>query len=111
MNATLSRTIKQPSNTAYVNRHIYFRRSGDKRLYLALMIGILVGTYSSIFVAASLMYDTSPARLKQALPNNMKNILITMKKESQRLSFFVVARTIFTLSLVPVSITFQDPER
>ena len=69
MNATLSRTINTSLTTLLTVIAIFiFGGAVIRGFIFALMIGILVGTYSSIFVAASLMYDTTPARVKQALP-------------------------------------------
>lgn len=69
MNATLSRTINTSLTTLLTVIAIFiFGGAVIRGFIFALMIGILVGTYSSIFVAASLMYDTTPARIKQALP-------------------------------------------
>ncbi len=60
MNATLSRTINTSLTTFLTVVAIFiFGGAVIRGFVFALMIGIAVGTYSSIFIASMLMYDTS----------------------------------------------------
>ncbi len=60
MNATLSRTINTSLTTFLTVVAIFvFGGAVIRGFVFALMIGIAVGTYSSIFVASMLMYDTT----------------------------------------------------
>ena len=60
MNATLSRTINTSLTTLLTVTAIFiFGGAVIRGFVFALMIGIFVGTYSSIFIASMLMYDTS----------------------------------------------------
>ncbi|HUX96620.1 MAG TPA: protein translocase subunit SecDF [Bacteroidales bacterium] len=60
MNATLSRTINTSLTTFLTVVSIFiFGGAVIRGFVFALMIGIAVGTYSSIFVASMLMYDTT----------------------------------------------------
>jgi len=68
MNATLSRTINTSLTTMLTIVAIFiFGGAVIRGFVFALMIGIGVGTYSSIFVASMLMYDTTP-RKEKAIP-------------------------------------------
>jgi len=61
MNATLSRTVNTSLTTLLTVIAIFiFGGEVIRGFIFALMLGIFFGTYSSIFVAAALMYDTSP---------------------------------------------------
>jgi SecD/SecF fusion protein len=61
MNSTLSRTINTSLTTLLTVIAIFiFGGPVIRGFVFALMIGIMVGTYSSIFIASMLMYDTSP---------------------------------------------------
>jgi SecD/SecF fusion protein len=60
MNATLSRTINTSLTTLLTVTAIFiFGGAVIRGFVFALMIGIAVGTYSSIFIASMLMYDTT----------------------------------------------------
>ncbi len=60
MNATLSRTINTSLTTLLTVVAIFmFGGAVIRGFIFALMIGIAVGTYSSVFVATALVYDTS----------------------------------------------------
>jgi SecD/SecF fusion protein len=60
MNATLSRTINTSLTTLLTVVAIFiFGGAVIRGFIFALMIGIGVGTYSSVFIATMLMYDTS----------------------------------------------------
>ncbi|MFY9242902.1 MAG: protein translocase subunit SecDF [Polaribacter sp.] len=60
INKTLGRTINTSLTTLLVMLAIFFF-GGDsiKGFMFALIIGVIVGTYSSIFVATPIMYDTT----------------------------------------------------
>ncbi|MGB4292072.1 MAG: protein translocase subunit SecDF, partial [Bacteroidales bacterium] len=68
INSTLSRTINTSLTTLLTIIAIFiFGGAVIRGFIFALMVGIFVGTYSSIFMAASLMYDTSK-KMKTAQP-------------------------------------------
>lgn len=68
MNATLSRTINTSLTTMLTVIAIFiFGGAVIRGFVFALMIGIAVGTYSSIFIASMLMYDTTP-KLAESQP-------------------------------------------
>ena len=59
MNSTLSRTINTSATTLFVLIVIFlFGGEVIRGFAFALMIGITVGTYSSVFIASPLVYDT-----------------------------------------------------
>ena len=61
LNQTLSRTLNTSFTTLIVVAIIFvFGGEVIRGFMFALLVGITVGTYSSIFVAAPLMYDTLP---------------------------------------------------
>ena len=60
VNDTLSRTVNTGITTILVLAMMFFFGGATIRGFLfAMIIGVIVGTYSSIFVAAPLVYDTS----------------------------------------------------
>jgi SecD/SecF fusion protein len=60
MNDTLSRTLNTGVTSILVLIAMFFFGGATIRGFLfAMIIGIVVGTYSSIFIASSLVYDTS----------------------------------------------------
>ncbi len=60
MNDTLSRTLNTGVTSILVLIAMFFLGGATIRGFLfAMIIGIIVGTYSSIFVASSIVYDTS----------------------------------------------------
>jgi SecD/SecF fusion protein len=60
MNDTLSRTMNTGMTSILVLIVMFFFGGETIRGFLfALIIGIIVGTYSSIFIASSLVYDTT----------------------------------------------------
>lgn len=60
MNATLSRTVNTSLTTLLTVIAIFiFGGAVIRGFVFALMIGVAVGTYSSIFIASMLMYDTT----------------------------------------------------
>ena len=63
LNSTLSRTINT-SLTTFVVLLIIFIFGGEviRGFMFALMVGVIVGTYSSLFVASPIMLDTITAK-------------------------------------------------
>jgi SecD/SecF fusion protein len=60
MNDTLSRTMNTGMTSIFVLIAMFFLGGATIRGFLfAMIVGIIVGTYSSIFVASSIVYDTS----------------------------------------------------
>ena len=58
MNSTLSRTINTSVTTFCVLLIIFiFGAESIKGFMFALMVGVIVGTYSSLFVASPIMMD------------------------------------------------------
>lgn len=69
INSTLSRTINTSLTTLLTVIAIFiFGGAVIRGFIFALMIGIFIGTYSSVFVASTLLYDTSTAKQKQTHP-------------------------------------------
>ncbi|MGJ8667417.1 MAG: protein translocase subunit SecDF [Patiriisocius sp.] len=59
LNSTLSRTLNTSLTTLIVLMCIFFIGAESIRgLIFALMVGVVVGTYSSLFIATPVMYDT-----------------------------------------------------
>lgn len=60
MNDTLSRTLNTGMTSILVLIVMFFFGGATIRGFLfAMLIGIIIGTYSSIFVASSIVYDTT----------------------------------------------------
>jgi SecD/SecF fusion protein len=57
MNATLSRTINTSLTTFFVILSIFLFAETIRGFMFALLVGIVVGTYSSLFIATPVMYD------------------------------------------------------
>ncbi|MEC8852865.1 MAG: hypothetical protein VYD33_00330, partial [Bacteroidota bacterium] len=59
LNSTLSRTINTSMTTFFV-LFVIFIFGGEviRGFMFALMVGVVVGTYSSLFVASPIMMDT-----------------------------------------------------
>ncbi len=66
LNSTLSRTVNTSLTTFFV-LFIIFLFGGEviRGFMFALMIGVIVGTYSSLFIATPLMMDTSRKQLAE----------------------------------------------
>ena len=65
LNSTLSRTINTSLSTFLVLLTIFmFGGESIKGFSFALMIGVLVGTYSSLFIATPLVVDFSKKNIK-----------------------------------------------
>jgi len=63
INATLSRTVNTSLTTLLTVSAIFvFGGAVIRGFVFALLLGVAVGTYSSIFIATMLMYDTSPKK-------------------------------------------------
>ena len=59
LNSTLSRTLNTSLTTLLVLFAIFiFGGESIRGFMFALIIGVLVGTYSSVFIATPVMYDT-----------------------------------------------------
>jgi len=59
LNSTLSRTLNTSLTTLIVLLCIFFIGAESIRgLIFALIVGVLVGTYSSLFIATPVMFDT-----------------------------------------------------
>jgi SecD/SecF fusion protein len=60
LNATLSRTFNTSFTTIVVLLVIFFLGGEVLRGFIfAILFGIIVGTYSSLFIASPLVYDSS----------------------------------------------------
>jgi SecD/SecF fusion protein len=60
LNSTLSRTINTSLTTLVVLFAIFiFGGEAIRGFMFALIVGVLVGTYSSLFIATPVMFDTS----------------------------------------------------
>ena len=60
LNSTLSRTINTSLTTFFV-LFVIFLFGGEivRGFMFAIMIGVVVGTYSSLFIASPIMFDTT----------------------------------------------------
>ena len=59
LNSTLSRTLNTSLTTLIVLTAIFiFGGESIRGFMFALIVGVLIGTYSSVFVATPVMYDT-----------------------------------------------------
>ena len=63
LNSTLSRTLNTSLTTLLVLIAIYFWRESIRGFMFALIIGVVVGTYSSVFIATPVMFDTQNKRV------------------------------------------------
>jgi len=60
LSSTLGRTVNTSLTTLIVLLAIFlFGGDSIKGFMFALIIGVIVGTYSSLFIASPIMYDTS----------------------------------------------------
>jgi SecD/SecF fusion protein len=60
VNSTLSRTLNTSLTTLVVLLAMFFLGADSLRGFLfALIVGVVVGTYSSVFIATPIMYDTA----------------------------------------------------
>lgn len=59
LNSTLSRTLNTSLTTLLVLLSIFiFGGESIRGFMFALIVGVIVGTYSSVFIATPVMYDT-----------------------------------------------------
>ncbi|MCH7524963.1 MAG: protein translocase subunit SecD [Bacteroidetes bacterium] len=59
LNSTISRTLNTSLTTLVVLSTMFFLGADSLRgLLFALIVGVVVGTYSSVFIATPIMYDT-----------------------------------------------------
>jgi SecD/SecF fusion protein len=59
LNSTLSRTLNTSLTTLIVLLAIFiFGGESIRGFMFALIVGVIVGTYSSVFIATPVMYDT-----------------------------------------------------
>jgi SecD/SecF fusion protein len=74
LNSTLSRTLNTSVTTLVVLLAMFiFGADSLRGLLFALIIGVLVGTYSSLFIATPIMYDTAKkGDAAEALKNKVK---------------------------------------
>jgi SecD/SecF fusion protein len=60
LNATISRTLNTSLTTLVVLLAMFiFGADSLRGLLFALIVGVVVGTYSSLFIATPIMYDTA----------------------------------------------------
>ena len=69
VNSTLSRTINTSLTTFFVILSIFVFAETIRGFMFALLVGIVVGTYSSLFIASPIMYDIEHRR-KDGLAKN-----------------------------------------
>ena len=66
LNNTLSRTLNTSLTTLIVLLAIFFFGGESIRGFMfALIVGVIVGTYSSVFIATPVMYDTQKKSIDQ----------------------------------------------
>ena len=66
LNSTLSRTLNTSFTTLVVLSAIFlFGGESIQGFMFALIIGVIVGTYSSVFIATPVMYETLKKSLKK----------------------------------------------
>jgi SecD/SecF fusion protein len=66
LNSTLSRTLNTSFTTLVVLLAIFlFGGESIQGFMFALIIGVIVGTYSSVFIATPVMYETLKKSLKK----------------------------------------------
>jgi SecD/SecF fusion protein len=64
LNSTLSRTLNTSLTTLIVLLAIFiFGGESIRGFMFALIIGVIVGTYSSVFIATPVMYDTQKKKV------------------------------------------------
>lgn len=66
LSTTLSRTLNTSATTLFVLTTIFIFGGESLRGFMfAMLVGVIVGTYSSIFVATPIVYDTLKAKNKE----------------------------------------------
>ena len=64
LNSTLSRTLNTSLTTLIVLLAIFiFGGESIRGFMFALIVGVIVGTYSSVFIATPVMFDTQKTKL------------------------------------------------
>ncbi len=80
INSTLTRTLNTSLTTFFVIFVIFlFGGAVIKGFVFALLVGVVVGTYSSIFVASNLTYDT----IRKNLTKEEKEIKVVEQKQKE----------------------------
>ena len=76
INSTISRTLNTSLTTLVVLLAMFlFGADSLKDLLFALIVGVIVGTYSSVFIATPIMYDTAKkGNATEALKNKVKEV-------------------------------------
>ena len=75
LNSTISRTVNTSLTTLIVLLAIFiFGGESIRGFMFALIIGVLVGTYSSLFIATPLMYDTAKKKSDELLAKKEEEI-------------------------------------
>ncbi|MBU2930224.1 protein translocase subunit SecDF [Winogradskyella psychrotolerans] len=76
INSTVSRTLNTSLTTLVVLLAMFlFGADSLKDLLFALIVGVIVGTYSSVFIATPIMYDTAKkGGATEALKNKVKEV-------------------------------------
>lgn len=68
LNSTLGRTLNTAMTTLVVLLAIFvFGGESLRGFMFAMIIGIVAGTYSSLFIASPIMYDTLEKKLKESM--------------------------------------------
>lgn len=80
INSTISRTLNTSLTTLVVLLAMFlFGADSLKDLLFALILGVIVGTYSSVFIATPIMYDTAK---KGNATDALKNKVIEVEEEA-----------------------------
>ena len=86
LNSTLSRTLNTSLTTLIVLLAIFiFGGESIRGFMFALIVGVIVGTYSSVFIATPIMFDTQKKRKRIKGSKELSLFLIV----SQHLLFIV----------------------
>jgi SecD/SecF fusion protein len=77
LNSTLSRTVNTSLTTIFVLLIIFlFGGESIRGFMFAMLIGIVVGTYSSLFIASPIMLDTSRKQLAKESVSNKDTVTV-----------------------------------
>ncbi|MCB0469629.1 MAG: protein translocase subunit SecDF [Flavobacteriaceae bacterium] len=84
LNSTLGRTLNTSSTTLIVLIAIFlFGGDSIRGFMFALIVGIVVGTYSSLFIATPLMYDSVKTKEDKGLANKVKEDEVEPKEKKK----------------------------
>jgi SecD/SecF fusion protein len=84
INNTISRTLLTSLTTMFTVLVLFlFGGASIKGFAFALIIGILTGTYSSIFIASALVYDLSPTLRAKEVEGDKKTALATAAEKAK----------------------------